>query len=280
MSTDDGVPMNSNAEPAAEAEERIGYRWTIFYVGPEGRRPVESEAGWFGSADPRTGRAYDSYTAVGAAVFDDVCDEVTENYRFAVLDARLDGVAEPVAVTAIAVVVYDSGGTEMANLTGTLYHRPITEEEVADELIAWTRSVLDDERRRLERDLESDTPDPATHSLAGFDTIPAAPEDTLTDEQRRHIRDLRDAAEALRAEVHEPDYCRSHLARAEHDLAAAQTGVPAAESVADPGHADVARQAARVDRWRRLLDIAAEAYIDAAALDAAADHARRAYQQG
>ena len=276
--------MNSNAEPVAMAEERIGYRWTVFYVEAEGLRPIESEAGWFGGADPRTGQVYDSYTAVGAAVFDDVCDEVTENHRFAVLDARIGGVVEPVAVTAISVVVCDSGGTEMAKLTGTLYHRPVTSEEVADELIAWTQSVIDDEHRRLERGLESDTLDSAVHSFTEFASIPAGPDDDLGEEQRRRIRDLRDAAVALRAEVHEPDHCRLRLARAEEDLAVAQAAesgvsVAALESTVHPLRVDVVRQVARVDRWRRLLDIAAEAYIDAAALDAAAEHVRRTYQK-
>ncbi|WP_156370878.1 hypothetical protein [Nocardia arizonensis] len=256
---------------ATRAQDRYDYSWTIVHTDARGmRRLVESGRGRFGTADSFTNATFSSHTAVGAAIFDDACDYVTENHFCEMLDARIDDTPEPVAVVEVSVVVLDGDGAERATLTGVPYYRQVTDDDVAEHLIGMSQAAVEDERRRLARDLD-DEPEVGAADFGWYTeshTYEAVAFGETLDEQRREPIDaLRRTAAHLRAEVHEPDFCREQLARAEHDLLETD---PTAERLT----VDVRR--ARVDRWRRQLEISAEAYLDAAALDAAASNLRRA----
>ncbi|MEV4237100.1 hypothetical protein AB0J47_18200 [Nocardia sp. NPDC049737] len=276
----------------ADDAEPVAYRWTTIVTDAAGhQRPTLRGQGRFDTEDSYTARAHDSHTDLAAAVFAEVCGEMVEYHRDAVLDARIDGQPDPVPPITVTTTVHDAHGTAVAILTGLLHHRPVTEDEVADAAVTLGQSAVADACQRIDqlRDPRSishhDLVPPVLDldvELRAYTDVHAVGEGAVAavdDERRQRLRALRAAAAELRAEVYNPEYCRQQLATMEDALAAAHT-TETPPSTTPPG--DEYRSAvalidwqARVDRWQRLLEISTEAYLDAARLDTAAEHLRR-----
>ncbi|MFE9328557.1 hypothetical protein ACIHDR_47090 [Nocardia sp. NPDC052278] len=272
--------------------EPVEYRWTAIVTDAAGhQRPTLRGQGRFDTEDSYTASVHDSHTGVAAAVFAEVCGEMVEYHRDAVLDARIDGQPDPIPPITVTTTVHDAYDTAVAILTGRLHHRPVTEDEVADAVVTLGQTAVADTRLRVDHPcdrgdashydllppvLDFDVERPANTDVhtVGDDSV-----DVVDDKLRQRLRALRAAAAELRAEVYNPEYCREQLAAMQDAVAAAHPSeTPPAPTL--PGDEDQAAIVpidwlARVDRWQRLLEISTEAYLDAAYLDTAAEHLRR-----
>ncbi|MFJ1461382.1 hypothetical protein [Nocardia sp. N2S4-5] len=259
----------------AETAESVEYRWTTIVTNADGQeQPPRSGAGRFDTEDSYTARIHDSHTDLAATVFADVCGEVVEYHRDAVLDARVDGLPDPVTPVTVTTTVHDADDNAVAVLTGLLHHQPVTDDEVVDAAVTFGQIAVADERLRIERvrhpggTSHRDQVPRALDLDAAYgpdldpDTYGESPQAGIGEEHREQLRALRVAAAELRAEVYDPEYCRHQLAAMEVALAEARPTDPPID-----WHA-------RVDRWRRLFEISTEAYLDAAGLDTAAEHLR------
>ncbi len=277
----------SSTGAQADSAEPVDYRWTTTVADAAGQqRPALRGEGRFDAEDAYTAGAHRSHTAVAAAVFADVCDEVVEYHRDAVLDARVDGQPDPVPPVLVTTTVFDAHDNAVAILTGRLLHRPVTEDEVADAAVLLGQIAVDDARLRIERVRHPDDgnnshpdplpPPPGLDVEHRPDTVSDGAGAGVDENLRERLWALRAAAAELRAEVYDPEYCRHQLGTMEAAPAATHT-LPSAtppgteERPAEP----LIDWQARVDRWRRLLEISTEAYLDAAGLDATAEHIRR-----
>ncbi|MFX0578765.1 hypothetical protein [Nocardia nepalensis] len=274
----------------ADDAEPVDYRWTTIVTDAAGhQRPILRGRGWFDAEDSYTARAHDSHTGVAVAVFAEVCGEMVEYHRDAVLDARIDGQPDPIPPITVTTTVHDARDTTVAILTGRLIHRPVTEDEVADTVVALGQTAVADARLRIDHlrdpggashhDLVPPVLDLDVEVCPDTDTASASAVASVDDDRRQRLRALRAAAADLRAEVDNPEYCRQQLATMEDALAASHTP-ETSPLTPPPGDEDRTALApidwqARVDRWRRLLEISTEAYLDAARLDTAAEHLRR-----
>ncbi|WP_327097040.1 hypothetical protein OIE68_45475 [Nocardia vinacea] len=279
-------------ETLADDAEPVDYRWTTIVTDVDGhQRPILHGRGWFDAEDSYTARVHDSHTGIAAAVFAEVCGEMVEYHRDAVLDACIDGQPDPIPPITVTTTVHDAHDTAVAILTGRLLHRPVTEDEVADTAVALGQTAVADARLRIDHlrdpggashhdlippvlDLDVELrPDIGTRT-AGASAVAA-----VDDDRRQRLRALRAAAADLRAEVYNPEYFRQQLATMEDALAATHTTetspLTTPPSVEDRAAVAPIDWQARVDRWRRLLEISTEAYLDAARLDTAAEHLRR-----
>lgn len=258
----------------AETAESVDYRWTTIVTNADGQeQPPRTGEGTFDTKDSYTVHIHDSHTDLAAAVFAEVCGEVVEYHRDAVLDARVDGLPDPVVPVTVTTTVRDADDNVVAVLTGLLRHEPVTDDEVADAAVTFGQIAVADERIRIERTRHPggvSHRDPLPLAL-DLDTAYGPDLDAYTFESpgtgigethREQLRALRAAAAELRAEVYDPEYCRHQLAAMETALAEARDTDPPID------------WQARVDRWRRLLEISTEAYLDAAGFDTAAEHLR------
>ncbi|WP_433754653.1 hypothetical protein [Nocardia sp. CA-135398] len=274
----------------ADDAEPVDYRWLTIVTDAAGhQRPTLRGQGRFDTEDSYTARVHESHTGLAAAVFAEVCGEMVEYHRDAVLDARLDGQPDPIPPIMVTTTVHDAHDTAVAILTGRLHHRPVTEDEVADAAVTLGQTAVADARQRIDhlrdpRDISHHDLLPPVLDLDAEPRLDAGTRDTVragaavNNERRQRLRALRAAAAELRAEVHNPEYCRQQLATMQDAFATAPTETPT--SITPPGDPDQAAVVpidwqARVDRWQRLLEISTEAYLDAARLDTAAEQLRR-----
>ncbi|WP_280318225.1 hypothetical protein [Nocardia wallacei] len=258
----------------AQTAESVDYRWTTIVTNADGQQqPPRTGAGTFDTADSYTVRIHDSHPDLAAGVFAEVCGELVEYHRDEVLDARVDGLPDPVVPVTATTTVYDADDNVVAVLTGLLRHEPVTEDEVLDAAVTFGQIAVADERIRIERTrrpggISHRDPLPLALDLdtaygPELDAYPVeSPGTGIGETDRAQLRALRAAAAELRAEVYDPEYCR-------HQLAAMETARAEARDTDPPidWHA-------RVDRWRRLLEISTEAYLDAAGIDTAAEQLR------
>jgi hypothetical protein len=240
------------------------YRWEVTYTRSDGTHRVESGAGHFGSAEEITGRVCRNYVEVGTALFDTLCDDVTDGHYHDVLDARVEERPEPDApVRELRGVVFDHEGAEKFSLTAELVYRTVTVDAVdgyREELAEWERK--DAERRARRAKAAAD---------AGRPTL-----QPLDPRLRNLVATLRVEADTVREEIFTPDHCREQLALAENTVAAATEAKIKAEECGEVGeavhaHAYIQRWRPRISRWASMLELTTEAYMDAAAVDAEAE---------
>ncbi|MCM6772657.1 hypothetical protein NDR87_06675 [Nocardia sp. CDC159] len=259
----------------AEARESAAasYSWKVFRIEPDGRRRLlESGEGKFGTADPATGRICQDYIQVGTAVFDRVCGDLVEEHHAEVLDARIEGVADPVPeVWKAAIAVCDQDGVERMTSTADLRYREVGVKEVDDyrkDLALWEKR----ERQRHERCLRAIAA--AGREMPKEGEIPRL--EVADPRLRGLVLNLRVEADTVREEVPDLDHCREQLMLAENTVAAALSAERTAQAKGDPAEAlharaYVERWTPRIARWAAYLELTTEAYADAASVDALAD---------
>ncbi len=240
------------------------YRWEVTYTGFDGSSRMDTGDGLFGSPEELTGRVCRTYVEVGTAVFDTLCEDITDKHYHDVLDARVANTPEPERpARRVSGMVFDHEGNEKVALTAELVYREISEAEVRDyrvELAEWERK--DEERRARRAKLAAEAGRPTQHPL--------------DPRLRGLVSTLRIEADTVREEIFTPDHCREQLALAENTVAAALAAKTAAEkggNVAEAAHAHayIQRWQPRVGRWASMLELTTEAYMDAAAVDAEAE---------
>lgn len=240
------------------------YRWEITFTRFDGTQRVETGEGQFGSPEEITGRVCRTHVEVGTALFDTLCDDVTDGHYHDVLDARVEGKPDPERpVRDVRGVVFDSDGAEKFTLTTELSYRTVTTAAVEgyrEELAEWERK---DSERRARRAKAA--------AAGGRPTL-----QPLDPRLRSLVATLRVEADTVREEIFTPDHCREQLALAENTVAAATAALTKAEANGDlaeaaHAHAYIQRWRPRIGRWASMLELTTEAYVDAAAVEAEAE---------
>ncbi|WP_216898891.1 hypothetical protein [Nocardia alni] len=263
---DDSTSVEGSAamDDSAAMDGSDTYRWEIIYTGFDDSTRVDVGDGRFGSPEEITGRVCRNYVEVGTAVFDTLCEDITDQHYHDVLDARVEDSAEPERPTrAVSATVFDHQGARKVSFAAELVYREISENDVRGyraELAEWEHK---EELRRARR---------AKAAAAAGRPTPQA----LNPALRGLVSTLRIEADTVREEIFTPDHCREQLALAENTVAAALAAKTAAEkggnvTEAAHAHAYIQRWQPRVMRWASMLELTTEAYMDAAAVDAEAE---------
>ncbi|MGF6886810.1 hypothetical protein ABIA39_005299 [Nocardia sp. GAS34] len=240
------------------------YRWELTYNRFDGTSRVETGEGLFGSPEEISGRVCRTYVEVGTALFDTLCDDVTDGHYHDVLDARVEDRPDPDRpVRDVRGLVFDHEGAEKFSLTTELVYRTVTADAVEgyrEELAEWERKDAERRARRAK-----------AAAAGGRPTL-----QPLDPRLRSLVATLRVEADTVREEIFTPDHCREQLALAENTVAAATAARSRAEASGDMAeaahaHAYILRWRPRIARWANMLELTTEAYVDAAAIEAEAE---------
>jgi len=119
----------SAGENAAGGANIGSYSWEITHDGEivaSGTVDVGAPHPWTGDTGEKP--AYE----VGNELFEWACEGALEQSRDAIVEARVEGRAEPAPPAVVTVRLRDAGGTEVVSMTARLTHIPVTEADLDD----------------------------------------------------------------------------------------------------------------------------------------------------